>query len=113
MAPSSSLHVFLTGKLRIMQKNISSFRDVESRKPFWIACYSLTAKGRLVIGDIRKDCLLLLDAVADCCTGMNNIDGFNFERTCSKAAVADLMQVRFAGKVTEQDRKQRRGKIST
>ena len=91
MAPSSSLHVFFTGKLRIMQKQIGSFGDVKSGDPFGITGYSVPAKGRLMIGYISKDCLLFLDAVADGWTGMNNIGRLNFERTCSKTAVADFM----------------------
>ena len=91
MAPSSSLHVFFTGELRIMQQHIGSFGDVKAGDPFGIACYSIPSKGRLMIGYISKDSLLFLDAVADGWAGMNNIAGLNFERTCSETAVADFM----------------------
>ena len=91
MAPSSSLHVFFTGELRIMQEHIGSFGDVKAGDPFGIACYSIPPKGRLMIGYISKDSLLFLDAVADRRAGMNNIAGLNFERTCSETAVADFM----------------------
>ena len=91
MAPSSSLEVFFAGELRIMQQHIGSVCDVKSRNPFGIACYSVPPKGRFMIGYISKDCLLFLDAVSDGWAGMNNINGLNFERACSKTAVADFM----------------------
>ena len=73
------------------KKHIGAVGDVKSRDPFWIACYSVPSKGGLMIGYISKDSLLFLDAVADGWAGMNNIDRLNFERTCSKTAVADFM----------------------
>ena len=54
MAPSSSLQVFLTGKLRIMQEHIGSFGNGKSGNPFGIAGYSVASEGRLMIGPAGK-----------------------------------------------------------
>ena len=50
MAPSSSLHVFFLGKLRIMQEHISSLGDAQSRKSILDHLLFCPAKGRLMIG---------------------------------------------------------------